>query len=663
YLLDAQDGSETLVHDEGSGEVGCFDPMPLAPRPRPGTVTVPRKYDNSDGRVYVMDVYKGTHMAGVAKGDVKYLRVVESPEKRYYSSQVWNAQGIEAPGVNWDSFETKRILGTVPVEPDGSAHFMVPANKFVYFQLLDANGMMIQSMRSGTIVQAGESQGCTGCHEDRGHAPHFTGSLMPSAFRRDPDTLQGWQGQPPKMFNYLVEVQPVFDAKCLGCHDQGGSAAASLILAADKGVYFNASYADLWRKGYTGAIGAGPAAIQPPRVWGSHASKLVQTLQAGHYDVTLTAEEWDRIVTWVDLNAVYYPTYAANYPNNAGGRSPLNDTDLTTLRTLSGVDVYNIKGLGEQVYFDRPAKSPCLTGLSGSAYTQALGLIQKGRNALAAMPREDMTNCTLRAAIDIWRENKYQDRLNREMMNRAAVAGGGKVYDSQPLLAVANNAPEGVDGVSARINGSVLYSASNQLANVLIAWGTADAGENASLWQHQQVVGLAGVGNFSFTLAGLVPGQPLYFRIFATNSLGMVSSHISTAFDTRSLLDLNGNGMADSWEVAYFGGTNVPGGGPLEDWDSDGVCNLAEYVSGTNPTNASSCLKFIALERPSPDRLRVQWQSAEKCAYTLYCSTNLVNWAEVSNGIPASPPANALELPGGSADRLFFRVSGRNLER
>jgi len=663
YLLDARDGSETPVHDEGSGSAGCFDPMPLTAHPRPNTVTVPRKYDNSDSRVYIMDVYKGTHMTGVARGDVKCLRVVESPEKRYYSSQVWNAQGIEAPGVNWDSFETKRILGTVPVDPDGSAHFMVPANKFVFFQLLDANGMMIQSMRSGTIFQAGESQGCIGCHDNRGHAPHFTGSLMPSAFQRDPDTLQGWQGQPPKMFNYLADVQPVFDAKCMACHDYGGSAAPSCVLAADKGVYFNASYADLWRKGLTGAIGAGPAAIQQARSWGAHASRLVQALQGGHHSVTLSPAEYDRIVTWVDLNAVYYPSYAANYPDNAGGRSPLNDADLTSLRTLSGVDVYNIKGLGEQISFDRPSMSPCLSGLSGNTYTQALALIQKGRTALAAMPREDMTNCTLQCAMDIWRENKYQNRLNREMMNRAAVAVGGKVYDSQPLLAVANGVPTGVDGVSANINGSVMYSADNQAANVRIAWGTTDAGDDPNLWQHSQVVGSSGAGAFASTLSGLVPGQVYYYRVFATTAVGSVSSHLTGTFDTRSLIDLNGNGMADSWEIECFGGTNVPGGGPFEDWDGDGVCNLDEYLSGTDPTHANSCLKIVSFDYPAPDRLRIQWQSAEKCVYTISSSNDLLNWVEVSDNIAATPPANVVELPLGAAGRKFFRVGGRNVER
>ena len=667
YLLDAADGGATLLHDEGSGDVGCFDPMPLAARARPGVVTVPRKYDDTPGRFYVTDVYKGTHMAGVARGSVKSLRVVESPEKRYYSNQGWSGQGAEVPGVNWDSFETKRILGTVPVEADGSAHFLVPPRTFVFFQLLDADGRMVQSMRSGTILQAGESQGCTGCHEDRAHAPHFTGSLMPQAFQREADTLQGWQGQAPKMFNYLAEVQPVFDAQCLGCHDYGGLGAAKVVLAGDKGVCFNASYAELWRKGYTGAIGAGPAAIQQARTWGSHASLLVKTILGSHTNrVALTAAEFDRIVTWVDLNAVYYPSYASNYPDNAGGRSPLTFAQLSQLAGYTGKnvsDANSVKNVGELISFDRPEKSPCLSGVTGANYANALALIRAGQAALAAKPREDMTPCTLQSAIDIWRESKYQNRLNRERMNLAASAAGGKAYDSQGLLAVANQFPEGIDGISARVRGSVLFTASNETARVSIAWGTVDAGETLALWQHRQDAGVRGPGAFTNVLAGLVPGQPVYFRIFATNSQGLVSSHTSLLFETRSLIDLDGDGMADNWEATHFGGTNAVLGGPNDDWDGDGLSNLDEYRSGTSPTEPASGLKITMFQQTGSRRYRLEWTSATNCAYALYHSTNLVSWLAVTNGIPAAPPANALEVPVGVADRLFFRVGATHLER
>ena len=167
YLVDVF-GNEVLLHVEGRG---CYDPMPLQPRARPPVIRSRRDFTSEKGYFYVQDVYQGTHMQGVQRGTVKSLRVVEAPEKRTWSPGKWFGQGYTAPGMNWHGLENKRILGTVPVEADGSAYFAVPAEKFVYFQLLDADGMMIHSMRSGTFVQPGERTGCIGCHDHRLVAP------------------------------------------------------------------------------------------------------------------------------------------------------------------------------------------------------------------------------------------------------------------------------------------------------------------------------------------------------------------------------------------------------------------------------------------------------------------------------------------------------------
>ncbi|MDD2597974.1 MAG: autotransporter-associated beta strand repeat-containing protein [Kiritimatiellae bacterium] len=539
-LLDAKDGSSTLLHDEGSGDVGCFSPMPLAARPRPHNVSIPRKYDETPGRFYVVDVYEGTHMQGVERGDVKYLRVVESPEKRFYTMPDWSGQGAEAPGVNWDSFETKRILGTVPVEQDGSAYFEVPPDTFVFFQLLDENKMMVQSMRSGTLVMPDETQGCVGCHDNRVHAPIPVSAAMPTAFTRAPNTLDGWQGQPPRMFNYLSDVQPVFDAKCMSCHDYEGPGTVKVTLAGDKGLCFNKSYSELWKKGYTGAIGAGPAAIQQAKAWGSHASRLVKTLQSTHVNrAALTAAEFDRIVTWLDLNAVYYPSYASNYPNNAAGRSPLSFAQLSQLAGYTGANVGSanaVKAAGELVAFDRPEMSPCLAGVTGSNYDAALAIIQAGQANLAALPREDMTNCVLMSAIDIWRENKYQKSLQREQMNRAAVVAGAKVYDGQPLIGVANGTALSVNEISAEVFGNLFYTVSNFAASVYIAWGMWDGGDTTNAWQYVDDAGLQGPGGFSVTLNELTAGRPVYYRVFAANAEGIASAQAAARFDTLSLL-------------------------------------------------------------------------------------------------------------------------------
>ena len=159
------------------------------PRIRPPVIPTRRDFRGEDGYFYVQDVYRGTHMEGVKAGAVKYLRVIESPEKRFWTGPAWYGQGTEAPGMNWNDFSNKRILGTVPVESDGSAYVAVPSEKFVYFQLLDENQRMIQSMRSGVIVQSGEHAGCVGCHENR-RAAAPPPVATPLALRRCPPA--GW---------------------------------------------------------------------------------------------------------------------------------------------------------------------------------------------------------------------------------------------------------------------------------------------------------------------------------------------------------------------------------------------------------------------------------------------------------------------------------------
>ncbi|GAF83418.1 unnamed protein product, partial [marine sediment metagenome] len=336
YLVDLF-GNEILLHTEGPG---CYDPMPITVRPRPPLIPSRRDRNHNRGTFYVADVYRGTHMKGVRRGSVKYLRVVEAPEKRHWSRGSWFGQGYTAPGMNWRSLENKRILGTVPVERDGSAYFAVPAETFVYFQLLDEHGMMVQSMRSGASVQPGERAACIGCHDERRSAPLRTGTSLPMALGRPASKLDGWYG-PARLFGFTAEVQPVFDKHCVECHDYGKDAGEKLNLAPDRDVTFNTAYNELWRKGYVKCVGAGPAEVRQAYSWGSHASRLVAELREckvpEHKDLRLRAEELDRIITWIDLNGVYYPDYTSAYPESLTGRCPLDAAQLTRLSRLTGV--------------------------------------------------------------------------------------------------------------------------------------------------------------------------------------------------------------------------------------------------------------------------------------------------------------------------------------
>ncbi len=424
YLVDVF-GNEILVHSEGEG---CYDPRPLASHPRPPVIPTRRDYKNSDGYVFVQNVYEGTHMKDVKPGSVKFLRVVESPEKRFWTEPGWGGQGVERPGMSWHDFNNKRILGTVPVEADGSAAFALPSDKFVYLQLLDKDGMMIQSMRSGLTAQSGEWIGCVGCHDERRAAPPTLTNKNLLALKRPPSRLDGWHG-PPRMFNYLTDVQPVFDKHCVSCHDYGKKGGEKLILAGDRGLIFNASYVNLWTKGTLSVVGAGPPEIRQAYSWGSHPSRLLHFREGTnkHTEVKITDEELEKIITWVDLNAPYYPSYASAYPRNQYGRSPLDDSQLGKLKQL-GVSTGII-----DISFDRPEISPGLAKLpkDDPRYNEALAIIRAGQQSLKTNPNPDSPGFVA-CETDRQREQKYELRAEIELRNRAAIRDNRKEYDAPP---------------------------------------------------------------------------------------------------------------------------------------------------------------------------------------------------------------------------------------
>lgn len=123
------------------------------------------------------------------------------------------------------------------------------------------------------------------------------------------------------------------------------------------------------------------------------------------------------------------------------------------------------------------------------------------------------------------------------------------------------------------------------------------------------------------------------------------------------MVDTDGNGLPDWWEQTYFG--RLTGTSPLADADHDGLSNLAEWLAGTNPTNAASFLGLTPAGRPGTNGFAVQWPSAPGRYYRLLRSTNLpagFNQVVLTN-IPATPPVNTLSDPAPpSASRAFYRL-------
>lgn len=204
YLFDAATRTRELLWADAV--TACGDPIPVRSRERPPVLPGGIADDAApEGRFLLADVYQG--LPGIVRGTIKSLRLVAVPAKTHPTMNFPNL------GVTNDD-PGKCVLGTVPVEEDGSAYFRVPAGVIVFFQALDERGGAVQTMRSVTHVQPGQTLSCIGCHEHRQQAPPVRPAL---AAIREPSRLRlGPDGSWPLRFDRLI--QPMLDAQCVSCH-------------------------------------------------------------------------------------------------------------------------------------------------------------------------------------------------------------------------------------------------------------------------------------------------------------------------------------------------------------------------------------------------------------------------------------------------------------
>lgn len=281
---------ELLWADE---EIACGDPIPVRPRERPPVIASQvRSNEGHEGRFFVSDVYRG--LPDVPRGAIKLLRIVAVPAKTH-------------PTMNFPSIGLTRddpgkcVLGTAPVESDGSAFFRVPAGVIVFFQALDERGVAVQTMRGATHVQPGQTLSCIGCHERRDEAPP---ARMALASLREPSRLTaGPEGSWPLRFDRLV--QPVLDRQCVSCHHPKAEDA----LAAKIDLTPAKAYATLVRFGQPNVQDQVMAAYRRGlSIAGdgiAQRSALMVLLDAPqkHYSVQLDADARERLLTWLDTYA------------------------------------------------------------------------------------------------------------------------------------------------------------------------------------------------------------------------------------------------------------------------------------------------------------------------------------------------------------------------
>lgn len=288
YLVDVFDNVTCLQKVEGEGYIS---PIVVRKNPTPPAIPDRVKLNEKEATVFIQDIYEGEGLRGVPRGTIKELRL-HAYEYAYIKTQSdFNWHGIQS---GWD---IKRLLGTVPVEEDGSVIFKIPANTPISIQPVDKDGAAVQWMRSWLTGQPGEVVSCVGCHEDQNQIPIPKRVI---ASKKAPVALTAPEGG-IRSFTFDLEVQPILDRACIACHNGQGKAFDLRTGEKDKRGY-GPAYLNL----HPYVRRQGPEAdmiVLQPYEYHPNTSELVRMLKKGHHNVKLTDAEWRKLYNWIDYNA------------------------------------------------------------------------------------------------------------------------------------------------------------------------------------------------------------------------------------------------------------------------------------------------------------------------------------------------------------------------
>jgi hypothetical protein len=313
------DGSRELL--AAVPRISSSQPVPLVPRPEPRRRPTQVDYRKSTGSYFVQDVYAGDGLREIPRGTIKKLRVVALEFRAAGVGQGRN-QGpaggalVSTPISINGAWDVKRVLGTATVHADGSAAFTVPARTPLYFQALDENNHAVQSMRSWSTLQPGESRSCVGCHEPKNAAPPSRG-VITLAMRAGPEALEP-EGDPTEGFSFARHVQPILDRRCVSCHDRQSVADGESTISLEGSGPLDQDGLKRWSDAYraladpkfTSWISPQSAPpMLPPYAAGAARSKLIEILTEGHEDVELSAGELEKIACWIDLAVPFSGDY------------------------------------------------------------------------------------------------------------------------------------------------------------------------------------------------------------------------------------------------------------------------------------------------------------------------------------------------------------------
>lgn len=348
YLVDVFDNMLKLREEPG---FHLLEPTPLKPREIPPVIPQQVNLAQDEAQVFISDIYLGDGLKGIPRGTVKKLRLFA------YGFAYRDIGGHDYLGMEscWD---TRHIIGEVPVYADGSAAFSIPANTPLALQPLDDEGRALQIMRTWFIGMPGESVSCIGCHEDQNMVAPRKQTI---AMGKSPVAPQPFFGE-LRPFSFHQEIQPILDKYCVGCHD--GTAENSA----------NPNFADLTTgyKGFSKSYHAlhpfvrrpGPesdAHLLKPMEYHASTSELFQLLERGHHGVQLDEESSHKLYCWADLNVPYFGTWLevanayqrGNMPQSVDGREPKN---LQRLQIIANRSMEMRRAYGG-INYDPEAKS------------------------------------------------------------------------------------------------------------------------------------------------------------------------------------------------------------------------------------------------------------------------------------------------------------------
>jgi hypothetical protein len=228
HLLD-KFGNQNVVWNKNGGNAYWWCQtrfvIPVKPQLKPPVLTTgtwqgerAKLPDHKKATLSVTNIYESdfTWPADVlANKRIKELRIIQIIPKP------WSCPVKNTPTIGkGNGALALMVLGTAPVESDGSVYCEAPVERELYFQAIDDKGMAVQGMRSGAYVHPGEQLSCTGCHEDKWKA-FPPPAQVPLAFRRAPSKITPEvEGSCP--YSYYRLAKPVIEGKCVPCHKSAG---------------------------------------------------------------------------------------------------------------------------------------------------------------------------------------------------------------------------------------------------------------------------------------------------------------------------------------------------------------------------------------------------------------------------------------------------------